>query len=396
MSIHIPSTVAGGCTALVLTSALIPPIRRLAVAKGVVATPRAERWSTRPTPYLGGVAIVVASLTITVAAGARDGRVMALVAASLAVGLVGLLDDLRPASIPLRLVVEAGAGLVVTTAGMRAHVLPTALDVAASTLALVVLVNAFNYLDNIDGALALVSMSTAATITIAALLDGHPTVAVGAAGTLGACLGFTIFNWHPASIFMGDAGSLFLGFFLGALAFELRPATHAPERVLVIVLMMSVPLFDMAVVYVTRTLSGRPLHVGGTDHTSHRLIRAGVPVRATALILLVAASTSGAVAVAVDRERIGAWWALVVSIAVVSSAWILVLRLDTEPGRSWIGLRRRVGEPGHELRVRPRPESRRMFVNVRRGVPLLHAGAVRTDPVQSGAEQDDHAEDAER
>jgi UDP-GlcNAc:undecaprenyl-phosphate GlcNAc-1-phosphate transferase len=328
LSVHIPSALIAACAALVVASALIPPIRRLALAKGVVATPRAERWSSRTTPYLGGVAIIVASLAIALVESRHDGRLWALVGASLAVGLVGVLDDLRPASIPLRLAVEIGASLVVTSNGMRVHIFPTTLDVAVSVIALVILVNAFNYIDNIDGALALVSVSISASITVAALLSGHTTVAIDAAAVLGACVGFTIFNWHPASIFMGDAGSLFLGFFLGALLFDLRLGSNEPTRALAIILTMSVPLFDMVVVFAARAISRRPLHVGGTDHTSHRLIRAGLPVRVTALILLLAAGISGSAAVAIDRVRIDARWAFAVSIAIVAPICILVLRLD--------------------------------------------------------------------
>lgn len=323
-----------GCIALAISSALIPPIRRIALTKGVVAAPRAERWSVRATPYLGGVAIVIASLAIALVEGRHDGRMLALVAASLAVSLVGLLDDLRPASIPLRLAIETAAALVVTGFGMRAHVLSAGPDVVISVIALVVLVNAFNYIDNIDGVLALVSVAISASITVAALLSGHMTVAVEAVGVLGACLGFTIFNWHPASIFMGDAGSLFLGFYLGSLLFDLRLASNQPTRALTFALMMSVPLFDMAVVYAARTISGRPLHVGGTDHTSHRMIKAGIPVRMTALILLVAAAISGAVAVAVEQERIDARWAFAASIAIVVPMCLVVLRLDdSQDGR---------------------------------------------------------------
>ena len=313
--------------ALVATVALIPVVRRVAIRKGVVAIPRVERWNSTATPYLGGVAIAVSSLVAVLIGAVQHPAMSVLFFAALGVAGVGLVDDLRPATITIRLIVEGVGGFAVAMSGVRLHALPAVPDVIVTAFILIVLANAFNYVDNIDGALALVSMVTAAAIVVVAVWHNNFVAAYEAAAIVGSCIGFVFFNWHPASIFMGDVGSLLLGFVLGALAFDVHLGANGADRVVTMGLLMFVPLFDMTIVYVARTLERRPLHIGGTDHTSHRLVRAGVSVRVVSVVMVAVSALSTAAALVIERNRIGLGLLVPVMISLVVLLAVVVIRL---------------------------------------------------------------------
>jgi UDP-GlcNAc:undecaprenyl-phosphate GlcNAc-1-phosphate transferase len=160
--------------------------------------------------------------------------------------------------------------------------------------------NAMNLLDNMDGLSAGVASIACAFFTLLALSQGQIWVSIVAAVLMGATLGFLRFNWNPATIFMGDAGSLLLGFLLAVLALKMRFPTSDPQRTwLIPLLILAVPIFDTTVVTISRLGRGVPITSGGRDHVSHRLVRLGLSVRQAVATIYLVAALCGAAAVAI-------------------------------------------------------------------------------------------------
>ena len=286
--------------------ALVPIANRLAIATGAVAHPRADRWASRPVPTLGGVAIASGMLAGVVALPLAGPDRLALMAGILAMLLVGLRDDLRGSGAVSRLLVEAvtGAAFAFLVTGD----LPIQLQVTAtlvSALAVPVAVNATNLVDNSDGLAASLSIVTAATLAAIGTLHGLASEASGVAVLVAlGCLGFLVFNRPPARVFMGDAGSLSLGFALAAVSILivrdalLIPGTLHLEAAMALPVAWALQAGDVAMVTVTRWRRGVSPFRGGVDHTSHRLLSAGLSPMVMVIALGVLAALAGAIATA--------------------------------------------------------------------------------------------------
>lgn len=265
---------------------LTPLAFRVARRRNLMDEPGPGKSHAEAVPYLGGVAIVVAfSLVILAAALLRpDGGNTRALAVTLGLGvglaLLGLVDDLRGLPVWLRIAVEAGAGVVVYATGTRAHLAGAGLGLdALVTVAWVVgITNAFNLLDNMDGLSAGVATIASFWFFVVSVVNGQYFVAVLALALVGCSAGFLRHNRFPARIYMGDAGSLYLGFVLSVLALRLRSYESLRLTFLVPIMILAVPIFDTALVVVARSLHRRSPFHGGRDHTSHRLVFVGLPV----------------------------------------------------------------------------------------------------------------------
>lgn len=286
----------------VLAVLLVPVCRRLARRTGVVAHPRADRWHRAEVPMLGGVAIAAAVLAGSVLTGIAADAALPLLAA-MAIFVVGLVDDvvtLKPAA---KLVAQIALAAALVYAGYRLLWFESRLlDSLLTIVWLVGLTNAFNLLDNMDGLCA----GTALVVSVMLIVGLQSGVMAEQAGPelaflavlAGAVTGFLAFNFPPASIFMGDSGSLLIGFSLATLTLsnegvrasrsDILSAIAAPVFVLLL------PIFDTTLVTVMRLLSGRSPAAGGLDHSSHRLVAMGLSER-TALIVLWSLSAAGGV-----------------------------------------------------------------------------------------------------
>ncbi|MEO7555928.1 MAG: MraY family glycosyltransferase [Acidimicrobiales bacterium] len=322
-----------GLAALVITAALVPLVRRIAVHRGITDHPKDGRWHTTPTPYLGGVAIATAAVLCGAFAPQWEGAGFVLLLAALAVGVLGLADDIRPLHPVLRLVVEGLAATAAFSVDARVHLIGGPGDYIVTVLAIVFVTNAFNLLDNVDGALGAVVTIIAVALTVAALLEHQVLVGALAAVVAGACLGFLVHNWHPASIFMGDAGSLFLGFLLAAIALKLRTAVSPVPSAIAVVLLLGAALFDTTLVAISRVRAGRSVLLGGTDHTSHRLLRGGLSSATVTIVLAAGAAYSAAWGVLVARGLVPVLIGLVVTTLPGVAALAALLRVPVyEPG----------------------------------------------------------------
>ena len=281
----------------VLLTLLIKPV---ALAAGAVAVPKADRWHRGRIPLLGGVAITGAVLLVSALTPGLTRQSWVLIAAGASLALVGLVDDVRPIRPQTKLVAQLVVASAIARSGLTLGLTDVpALDQLITVVWLVGLSNAFNLLDNMDGLAAGIGLIAAAFRAIFFLQDGNVEGAMLAGIITGALAGFLLFNFQPASIFMGDTGSLFIGLMVGGLS-VLGPYAYSRGTfsvVLLPVLLLLVPIFDTAFVTVARTLAGRSVAQGGRDHTSHRLVALGLSERGAVLMLWAIAVVSGLTAV---------------------------------------------------------------------------------------------------
>jgi len=302
---------------------------RVAPRLGVVARPKADRWHRREVPLLGGVAIAAGTTVPLLAAAPGDARVAVLVLAALAMAVIGLVDDVRSLSPQGKLLAQILLAVVLLHFGFELRTTGYAVvDVLVTLVWVVGITNAFNLLDNMDGLSATIALVTVAFRMLFFHWEGDAAGVTACAAFAGAVAGFLVRNHAPARIFMGDAGSLYLGFFLAGLSIGAPQAAYSRGvfAVLVIpVLLLLIPIFDTAFVTLTRMLAGRSPAVGGRDHTSHRLVAVGLSERQT--VGLLAAISAAAGGVAVLSYRVGLTEAVVLLALLVIALVLLGVHL---------------------------------------------------------------------
>ncbi len=286
-----------------LSAALTPLVRTLAHRKGLVARPHRDRWHPDPIPVLGGFAIAAAFFITTALSTTLGPLVPLLIGAGLMFAL-GALDDLLHFGAATKLAVQTIIAAVVVFLMPPARIFGfSPFDELLAVVWMVGITNAFNLLDNIDGLSAGVAV-IAGIFLLAALAPGGMTpLSLAVAAFIGAALGFLIYNVRPASIFMGDSGSLFLGSFLGGAALLAAPglkANVAPVAAIPLFILL-IPIFDTAFVSITRRLAGRSPLVGGRDHLSHRLVALGLDERRAVVGLYLLAALGGVTALGIQH-----------------------------------------------------------------------------------------------
>ena len=194
--------------------------------------------------------------------------------------VMGLVDDLRGLSPTLRFVVGLGLASALVAYGVRLQSpLPSAVDFAISVVWVLGITNAFNLLDNIDGLAAGVAAAAAMAFFCISVFNDQSYSALLAIGLAGAMLGFLRSNFHPATIYMGDAGSLFIGFMMAYLGLKMRTTVSEIPQLFAPVVVLGVAVLDTLMVVVSRVRRGVSPFTGGQDHLSHRLRRLGLSVR---------------------------------------------------------------------------------------------------------------------
>ncbi|MEV4106465.1 MraY family glycosyltransferase [Nonomuraea sp. NPDC049695] len=292
-------TWAAGAAACVLSASAAIPLKRLASRWGLTDRPGGHKSHARPTPYLGGMAILLGTVLITVAVtGLADWRLTAILLAGSALAMLGLIDDIGALPAITRLVVETVVTTAVVLAGIRLTVTGGWLDVPITVIWIVVMTNSFNLLDNMDGSLGTVTTVTAAFLAAMALLQARPALGIFLVVLAGAALGFLVHNWPPARMFMGDSGSLFIGFVLACSAVVLVAGRGPDTMAGGLLLFTFVATVDTGVVVLSRLRAGRPPLAGGTDHVSHRLRKLGLDTRLVAVTLGLVAAVSCALCMA--------------------------------------------------------------------------------------------------
>jgi UDP-GlcNAc:undecaprenyl-phosphate/decaprenyl-phosphate GlcNAc-1-phosphate transferase len=318
--------------ALVASLALVPACRFVSTRAGRVAHPREDRWHRRPVALFGGAGIAIAIF------GTALGFQLALdlpvlLGCALVIFALGFVDDLISLKPSTKLIVEIAVASALLFAGHRLNWMHSiTLDWFLTLVWVVGMTNAFNLLDNMDGLCAGTAIIVA-TAFLANLVAGAtgvpPAEARYLAVLMGATLGFLVYNFHPASIFMGDSGSLLLGFSFAALTLSVSPEAGAKSNVLTIVaapvLVLLLPILDTTLVTVSRMLAGRSASVGGRDHSSHRLVALGLSERAAVVVLWLLAGIGGLLGVAVNH--IGETWSIPAALAFVLAMILIAVYL---------------------------------------------------------------------
>ncbi len=286
-----------------IVSLILTPICRLFARRfGFVAKPKEDRWHKHPTALFGGVAIAATTIAFGIVIG-PDLPLWQILACGSVIAAFGLLDDLLSLKASTKLIVQITVASALVFFNYRLGWTESMVLDAMLTLFWVVgITNGFNLLDNMDGLCAGTTTIAGLFLLATLYLDGGVTPpSLYLAALLGATSGFLVYNTHPASIFMGDTGSLFLGFNLAALTLIARAtgSESGTSGVLSIVagpvLLLLIPIFDTTLVTVMRLLSGRRPSQGGRDHSSHRLVALGLPEPTAVAVLWILAVCGGSI-----------------------------------------------------------------------------------------------------
>ncbi len=344
--------------AFVISTALVPVAGALARRYGILDAPGLRKVHDRATPRTGGIA-VFAAFTLVVLAGfwiapilgrlpfvttyfaaplamlqeayRVQGKLLALLVGGTVAFSVGLLDDVLGQRFGpgWKLAGQTLAALVLVAGGIRTDFLGNAPANAAFTILWVVgVTNAFNLLDNMDGLSAGVALIASLVLLLNAWLLGEFFIALVLVAFMGSLLGFLVFNWHPASIFLGDCGSHFIGFTMASLTLLERYVSHASSTyfpVLMPVLVLALPIVDTTTVVVIRLRERRPIYVGDSRHLSHRLVALGMsrPLAVATIYLITLAIGLGAFGLA-HANFVHSLVILVQALAVIALVLILL------------------------------------------------------------------------
>ncbi|MGA2819259.1 MAG: MraY family glycosyltransferase [Anaerolineales bacterium] len=298
MSPYLPLVFLSGIAAFLVTPLSVWLARRL----GFIDFPRPHKTHVRPIPLLGGLAIYIGLGIILLLVNVRPAipQLIGVVLGGTLVAVLGLWDDHRPVVPWVKIVMEIVAGLVVIAVGIHVQLLPWApANVLITLFWIVGITNAINLMDNMDGLAAGVSAVAAVFFLLLASTNGQVLVASMAAAVAGASLGFLFYNINPALVFMGDSGSLLLGFLLAVLGMKYEPVRlPLGSTWMVPIVVLGLPIFDTTLVTYARWRRHQSVLQGGGDHTSHRLARLGLGTSRAVLTMYLAAVALGTVAMA--------------------------------------------------------------------------------------------------
>lgn len=336
-------------TALFFGSVGTPLAKSLAVKLGFIAVPKADRAHTEPTALMGGIAIYMAAigavLLITivtlVSLGGDPYRLQeffSIVIAASLMAVIGLWDDRRPLPAWVKLGLQVIPATVVFVAGARVQLpllqnnnLNLALNYIITVCWILFITNAVNFLDNADGIAIMTSATTSAIFLLIAVLNGQQLVSILAAAILGASVGFARYNLPlpRSTIFMGDSGSLFLGFLLAVLGVKIRVPTNAVQITwMVPIIVLGLPIFDTTLVFISRKRRRVSFFQGGVDHTTHRLARLGMDKLSVALTISLISGALGLVAIFITQASLGEAYVVAITLLFVAlfSLWRLEFR----------------------------------------------------------------------
>jgi UDP-GlcNAc:undecaprenyl-phosphate GlcNAc-1-phosphate transferase len=304
--------------AYLLVGALTPLMRKIAIATKVVDQPNSSHKShKKPVPYLGGVAIIIGIITISYSTSLISNftsttfwLATSVLGPALALGLIGLWDDVKDLPPLPRFIAQSIAGIftasiLIITNNVANPTGSNFFDAAITIFWVVGICNSINFFDNLDGGAAGTVAISSAALAYLALTGDQYLIAALSIVTTGATLGFLVWNKNPAKIYMGDAGALFLGVLLATLTIRFEPnAKTQMGSYLTPVFLLAVPILDTTVAVISRIRRHISPFQGGQDHLSHRLIRAGLSRKQAALSLWMLSALYGAVAIFISRVDI--------------------------------------------------------------------------------------------
>ena len=305
----------------VLSIGLTYLVRGYARKQNFVATPKLDRWHKKPTAMLGGVAIFLTTTLMYLLFVPQTSESLVILAGSMFLFIVGLVDDILHIKPYQKLIGQfIGVAIVVGYGLVLPWTNSEILNIAITAFWLIGITNAINLLDNMDGLAAGISAIAAFALAVGFGGSGQTDELLLVAAFIGALIGFLVYNFNPASIFMGDCGSMFVGFFLASsvLLTQVGGRSRSVVSVLAVpALILFVPIFDTTFVTVLRKIWGRKASQGGRDHTSHRLVALGLSERSAVLMLYGLALAAGVLSLLVNQLQPLQSLALIASFTVV-------------------------------------------------------------------------------
>jgi UDP-GlcNAc:undecaprenyl-phosphate GlcNAc-1-phosphate transferase len=290
--------------AFLLPLVLTPLVKKLAFKVGAIDAPNKRKMHNRIMPRLGGLAIYAAFIAVVLALIPLTKPILGLLAGATLIMLLGVFDDIKGLSPRIKLLGQVGAALVVVSFGvdvvyitnpfqgmMDSGVFSFAgislglLSIPVTVFWIIGITNAVNLIDGLDGLAAGMAIIAAVTLAVIAWTEGHMAVVYLSLILAGATLGFLKYNFHPAQIFMGDSGSMFLGFTLATLAIMGLGKSVTIISLLIPILILGVPIFDTAFAIIRRYLNDKPIFQADKEHLHHRLLALGLSHKQTVLVI---------------------------------------------------------------------------------------------------------------
>jgi UDP-GlcNAc:undecaprenyl-phosphate/decaprenyl-phosphate GlcNAc-1-phosphate transferase len=325
MDLYLPLILLSFLAAFIVT----PLIGRLARYTGFIDEPKPHKMHVRPIPLLGGLAIYLALgvAFLRVDTSTNLVEMAAVGAGGTLLMLVGMWDDRRGMAPRIKLLAQLLAGLLAAAVGIQVHLFPwPVVNLLITLFWFVGITNAVNLMDNMDGLAAGTSAVSALFFTLLAASAGQGLIASLAAAVTGASLGFLYYNISPAMVFMGDTGSLLLGFLLAVIGIRYSPETlPIGSTWMVPIVVLGLPIFDTTLVTFSRLWSRRPVSLGGTDHTSHRLARLGLGINRAVLTMYLAAALLGVAAIFITQSAPVTATAVFIGLLAVGLAGLIFL-----------------------------------------------------------------------
>jgi UDP-GlcNAc:undecaprenyl-phosphate GlcNAc-1-phosphate transferase len=300
-----PVMIAGFAAAVGFT----PITKRLAVYLGVLDQPSNRKVHTAPTPLMGGLAIYGAFVIALLLFSPPFYLVEfgAIITGATWLALVGFVDDRYGMKPLVKMAAQLIAGVVLVVAGIHVRLFDSdVVNIGVTLFWIVGITNAMNFQDNMDGLAAGITAVASSFFFIMAVREELSLVSSLAAALAGASIGFLIYNFNPATTFMGDMGSMVLGFILAVLAIKLDFNVPADRQIItgmVPILVLGVPIFDTALVVFTRLRERRSPMKGGKDHTSHRLCSIGLSQKTAVVFLYAMSAVLGIAAIELSRTN---------------------------------------------------------------------------------------------
>lgn len=281
--------------ALVLSLALVPFVAKLAIKIGAVDKPNARKVHTKLMPRMGGLAIYLSFFAVLFFSHSVTPKHIGLFAGGTVLILVGIIDDMKDIPAKVKLLGQIVAACIVVASGVRVEfmtnfilggIFPLYFFSAPFTVIwIVAIVNAVNLIDGLDGLAAGTSVIAAATMAVSGYATGQMEMASMALILIGATLGFLKYNFHPAKIFMGDTGSMFLGYNLSVLAVMGFTKSFTLLSLVTPILVLAIPILDTLFAIVRRKMNNKPIFKPDKNHLHHCLLNYGFSHRNTVLII---------------------------------------------------------------------------------------------------------------
>jgi len=363
------SSLAAFVLAVIVTALLTPLVRRGALTMGAVDEPGARRVHTRRIPRLGGIAIVMGFFVpgvVLFGFGTHAARIfvasshitLGLVVGGTLVAAAGFVDDVRGLGAKRKLLLQMAAGAVAYACHMRIEAIELPgmgiyklgwLALPVTVAWIVATINALNLIDGLDGLAAGVTFFACVTNFVIAMLTGNFYIELVSAALGGAVVGFLFYNFNPAQIFMGDSGSMFLGFVLGAASLMGAGSQKSSTLIAIIVpiLALGLPIMDMLITIARRFLERRSIFAADRGHIHHRLLDMGLTHRRTVLSLYLLCVIFTVVALV---TYVGRQWQVGAALAALTAVLVGVIRFAGYFGSSVVGIGRWGGEQSDALR----------------------------------------------